>query len=142
MKIKKQVDAERLKEEFKKLGDGRAIKVVEKEQGYKTFYAFVVRRRSGKAARTPVDEIPDDEFEAIVSVVARDEAEARKRIKEKMEQPHDFGAGSHTAFDWRFKSSPHYNWGMQTIKFVDEKTAVEKRFYEKYRNRWHSLVEL
>lgn len=129
MKIKKMIDAEELKEQLAHIRDSEAIKIVEEMQGYHEFYAFIVSRRYGKEANIAVEEIPDDEFHNIVSVVANNESQARKRIKERL--------GTRPSVRWN-----HDEWQWLTIKFVDKDTAMAKTFYAKNRNRYYELIEL
>lgn len=117
MKIKKMIDADELKEKLAHTKSDEAIKIVEEMQGYCKFYVLIVRRRYGKEAHTPVEEIPENEYRYLVSVMAKNEAQARKRIKERLEK--------------QIRSQrKHEKWEWLTFKFID-KEYVNRLTYRK-----------
>lgn len=131
MKIKKMVDAERLKDIFECLGDKRAVEIIEMEQGYTKFYAAIISRMFLYDKRSaPLSEIPDDNIRYIVSVIAKNEAEARKLIKERI--------------DARLRSQGKngFVWPEHTVRFIDKETAETRAVYHSYTKRHIGLFRL
>lgn len=126
----KKIDAEALKIAIQKVLPEneyrKAVSCIKEMQGYKKYYVYIVSRRKHgeKDLRTP-DDIPDQDIHAIVSVVAKNESDARRRIKEsgKVKFYHSTG--------WRsIDGGSDITWRWLSFIFTDEQTA-RKRVVDK-----------
>lgn len=132
MKVRKMIDAEELKERLTRKGDKEAIKIVEEMQGYKKFYAVIHTRLYGEDKGKPLEELGDWQIDELVSVSAKDESDARKRIKSVIDERHERGKRT------------SYNWNMQTIRFVSEeyaKTAKLRKRKFRVCGEWKEVSE-